>query len=77
MKKLDITRKMLAANIGGKISGAGDNWEVEVDDEQTMKKFVKKVTPCGGFRTGYGSWILSPNYTPKGDFNSVASAWHY
>lgn len=31
----------------------------------------------GGFRTGYGGWILQQNYRDAGDWNDRSSRHHY
>jgi|APSaa5957512622_1039677.scaffolds.fasta_scaffold10276_2 hypothetical protein len=63
--------------IPGEVGGRGSNWEVEVPDEKAMRQFEKVVGPTGGYRSGHGSWVLSPGYKPKGDWNDPSSAHHY
>lgn len=74
--KAQIRRAMDSAKISGELSGTGINWEVELADEKTMRSFCKKVIPVGGYRTGYGAWILSANYKSQGDYNDRTSEWH-
>lgn len=76
MRKSQIRRAMNAAMISGELRGTGANWEVELPDEKAMRLFCKKVAPAGGYRTGYGAWILSANYQSLGDWNDKGSAWH-
>ena len=75
--KMQVKKLMQQAGIPGEVSGAGAKWEVELPDEKAMKKFQKVVPGAGGFRTGYGGWIMSPGYQSKGDPGDPSSAWHY
>jgi hypothetical protein len=64
--------------IPGTLSGSGVNWEVEVPDEAAMKAFQKNVTRVGGYRCGWGAWVLRPGHqTDDIDFNNPASRHHY
>lgn len=51
---------MAAANIQGRVSGAGEGWEVEVADEATKELFQAKVCDVGGYKCGWGGWVLRP-----------------
>ncbi len=66
--------------IQGEVSGRGTDWEVEVPDEATMNA-LEKVMPhgvgLGGYRSGHGSWVLSQNHKPSGDWNDPSSRHHY
>ena len=77
MTRRQVIAKMKKAGIEGEVTGAGKVWEVELKDEATMKRFCAAVEALGGYRTGYGSWILRPGYKPMGDWNDKSSQWHY
>ena len=77
LSKTKVAKMMKAAGIEGELRGKGTNWEVEVANEETMNDFFAKVVKAGGYRTGYGSWVLQGEYKDKGDYNSPCSAWHY
>jgi len=77
MTKMQIKKAMEAANITGDLTGTGENWEVELMTETAKNRFTRLVCKTGGHRTGYGSWILSPDYRSLGDWNNKASRWHY
>lgn len=64
--------------IPGEVSGRGDKWEVELPDEKAKRLFDKVIgVPYGGYRSGFGSWVLSPDYQDKGDWNDSSSRHHY
>lgn len=75
--KQQIMKAMEVAGITGEVSGTRKDWEVELADEKTMRAFCRKVAKLGGYRTGYGAWILRPNYQDLGEWSSVAARWHY
>lgn len=77
MTRAKVIKAMEAAGIEGEVSGHGVNWEVEVPNEEVMAEFCAKVSPAGGYRTGYGAWVLSAEYEGNGDFNDRTSRWHY
>ena len=77
MTKTQIKKAMAAANITGDLTGAGENWEVELMTETAKNRFSRLVCKAGGHKTGYGSWILSPDYRSQGDWNDKSSRWHY
>jgi len=58
-------------------AGRGADWEVELPDEKQMRAFQRKVARVGGFRTGYGGWILRPGYKMMGEWNDPSARHHY
>lgn len=75
-----LTKRQVASilkreNITAELRGAGKNWEIELVGK-AVKQFEKFVL-AGGFKTGYGAWILSPGYVAAGDWNDKSSIWHY
>lgn len=38
---------------------------------------VSKVLHWGGYRCGWGAWVLEANYQDPGDWNDKTSRWHY
>ncbi len=74
-------QKLLAENkIPGTVSGKGSDWELELPDDKAYdlwKKTLGKKIPVGGYRAGYGGWVLRPGYKDKGDPNDPSSRWHY
>ena len=50
---------------------------VELADEETMNAFQEKVVKAGGYKTGYGAWVLRPGYVSQGDWNDRTSRCHY
>lgn len=91
MTKRQVLKAMAAANIVGRVSGSGEAWEVEVLDEATKELFAAKVAQVGGYKTGWGGWVLRPmqqgglrfgtldsaEQTSLLDFNYVGSKHHY
>jgi hypothetical protein len=75
--KRQIVAAMKKAGIVGVVTGAGRNWEVELPNEETATKFMKTICSVGGYQTGYGAWVLRPNYESLGDWNDKSSRWHY
>jgi hypothetical protein len=75
--KRQIAAAMKASGITGELSGRGTEWEVEVADDQAMRKFCREIANVGGFKTGYGAWVLRPGYTSNGDWNDKSSRHHY
>lgn len=78
----DITKRQVAAamkanGIEGELTGRGAAWEVELADDKTMRKFCRLVAKVGGYKTGYGAWVLRPGYVSAGDFNDKTSRHHY
>lgn len=77
MTKIRIKRLMKEHGIQGELTGRGMNWEVEVANEREMRRFTRLVSRVGGYRTGYGSWVLRPGTIEMGDWNDQTSRWHY
>jgi hypothetical protein len=75
--KRQIEAAMKANSIPGELSGRGENWEVQLADDKTMRKFCRTVANVGGYKTGYGAWVLRPGYTSNGDWNDRTSRHHY
>ena len=63
MTKAQVLKAMKAAGIIGEVRGRGADVEVELEAGKSTAKFHKHVAKWGGFKTGYGAWILRPNYT--------------
>ena len=62
----------------GKVDGRGDRWTLEVKNDRDKKAWEKALgLSLGGYVTGYGSWMLSPNYQSSGDWNDPSSRHHY
>lgn len=62
----------------GEIGGRGKTWSLEVKNDREMKQWEKVLGyGLGGFMTGYGSWILKPDFKSKGDWGDKASPHHY
>ena len=78
MKAAQIRKLMVEFKIAGEVSGAGDKWSVEVANDAALRKFRKHVTKeVGGYKCGYGAWVLSPQYKPSGEWSNPASELHY
>lgn len=45
--------------------------------ETIMELFCSEVANWGGYKTGYGAWVLQEGYVSKGDWNDKSSAHHY
>ena len=63
MTKAQVSKLMSAAGITGNVTGTGQDWEVELPSDSMKQRFRRSVCKLGGFKTGYGSWILRPGYT--------------
>jgi hypothetical protein len=75
-------QKLRKANIdltGVTISGSEVEIYVENSETATKRKMnqISKVLNWGGYRTGFGGWVLRKGYTGNGDFMDAASRWHY
>jgi hypothetical protein len=57
------------------IRGGGGSLEIEVSARDS-KKLRKAGLPWGGYKTGYGAWVLHAPYVPKGDYMDKGSRWH-
>lgn len=77
LTKRQVLKSMQLAGIEGEVRGSGQNWEVELPNEKALKAFHEKVAKVGGYKTGYGAWVLSPNYKDPGDWSKPSSRWHY
>ncbi len=77
MKKHEVVKAMKAAGLLGTVTGKGERWEVELPDVASMREFTSKVVKVGGFKTGYGSYMLRPGYLALGDWNDSSSRNHY
>ena len=75
--KRQVVAAMKLAGIAGEVTGAGKVWEVELPDEKTMRTFQRKVTRLGGYKTGYGAYVLRPGYQSQGEWSNPASRCHY
>jgi hypothetical protein len=79
--KVQVQKLLKQHGIEGKVSGSGSNWEVELPNEKAKDAFFK-VLPrgagVGGYRTGYGGWVLRPGYkVDEVDYNNPSSRHHY
>ena len=64
-----VRKALSAAGIAFEMTGKGREWQLEVADESVIEA-VRAALPgvgIGGFRTGYGSYILSQGYSPSRD----------
>ena len=72
-------RKILTtANIAAEVNGAGSRFEIETPDEKTMRKVMKAIPGLGGYKCGWGGWVLSPSIRNDGkDYCDPTSRAHY
>lgn len=51
----------------------------DYDKSEELMKRVGEVLPSfkGGYRTGYGAWVLQESPLDMGDWNDPSSRWHY
>jgi len=75
--KSQVQKLLQDKGIPGEVRGSGANWEVELPDEKAQKAFSKLVPGVGGYKTGYGAWIMKPGYKDRGDPNDPSSRHHY
>lgn len=76
--KRQVIARMRKHNIPGEVSGRGQAWQVELPDESAMDRFREHVASVGGYRCGWGGWVLRPGYQVDNvDFNNPASRHHY
>lgn len=68
--------KLLADLSGVTVTGKGADFEIETTEEQHDTVHAR-VSGLGGYKTGYGNWILRTDYKPMGDWNDPSSRWHY
>jgi hypothetical protein len=71
-----VRAAIAASGIPGEVRGRGRSWEIELPTDEDALAF-EPIATVGGFRTGYGAWILRPGYQDKGDWNDRTSRWHY
>ena len=76
MTKREVLRRMAAAGITGEVTGKADAWEVELPDDAAKDVFLAKVCDAGGYRTGYGAWVLRPGYKVS-SLEGLADPMHY
>ena len=85
-----ITRKQRNAikNLAGIVKISAREVEVFIEDGDSGRADydateAARVAACevlsgwGGYQSGFGSWVLRPDYEPAGDWNDKNSAWHY
>ena len=78
LTKMQVKKLMAEHKIEGELKGAGKNWEVELPNDAAERKFQRKVCKAGGYRCGWGGWVLRASYQTDGlDFNDKASSHHY
>jgi len=80
MTKTQIIKALATHGISAEVTGAGQNWEVELPNEEAKDLFFEKIAEAnvGGYKTGYGAWVLRPGYkSDPFDFNHPASRHHY
>ncbi len=78
MKAAQIRKLMTEHSVAGELTGAGSKWSVELRNDAALRKFRKHVTKdVGGYKCGYGGWVMSPQYKPTGEWSNPASELHY
>jgi hypothetical protein len=80
LTKRQVAKILKDNKIDGEVSGSGTRWSVELKNDAARRRFEKvlpKGTGLGGYRTGYGGWVLDPHYKSMGDFNDPSSRHHY
>jgi hypothetical protein len=78
LTKMQVKKLMAENGIVGELGGARKNWSVELPNDAAKNKFFRKVCKVGGFRCGWGGWVLRANYQTDGlDFKNKASSHHY
>jgi hypothetical protein len=51
--------------------------DLSEDAKDAVLNALREYGNWGGFRTGYGGWILQQNYRDAGDWNDRSSRHHY
>lgn len=74
-RQLNMLKRKL--NLPGEVSGRGTDWELEVPNEKVKALWEKHIPGLGGYRTGYGGWVLSQGYRSMGDWNNPGSRHHF
>jgi len=80
LNKMQVKKLLEKHNIPGELSGSGTNWEIELPDEKTEKRFMKMYPgEIRGYKTGYGAWVMKPGKfrEPDVDYGHPASPHHY
>ena len=79
MNRTKLNKIIKQAGIEGvEITGAGKSLQVEIPTNDACDAFLAASGGgWGGYRTGYGSWVLSMGREPMGDYNDASSRWHY
>ena len=57
--------------------GEVEVWTGNETSSQRLARKAMKALGWGGYRTGYGAWVLQAKSTDKGDWNDKSSRWHY
>lgn len=55
----------------------GDSGRADYDATEAAMDEVSALLGWGGYRTGYGSWVLSAGRAVSGDWNDRTAACHY
>lgn len=77
LTRRQVTNLMKKHRLPGAVGGRGTSWKIEVKNEAEKRKVEKVFKHLGGYMTGYGGWVLSPDYKSKGDWNDPSSRHHY
>jgi hypothetical protein len=78
MTATQVRNLMTKHNVAGEVTGAGRKWSVELANDAALRKFRKHVTKeVGGYKCGYGAWVMSPQHESQGDWNDRAARFHY
>ncbi len=81
MTKRQVAAAMAKVGVVGMVKGKGQEWEVELPNDATLRSFRRMAKAIGltygGFRTGFGGWVLRPEYEGNGDWGDKCSRWHY
>jgi hypothetical protein len=83
MKKLesgDMDMSAVCEVSQGEVEIFVDAGNGRADDEKTdsaVSTAEKILGWKGGYRTGYGGWVIQEHPLELGDWNSPASRWHY
>lgn len=52
-------------------------WTGNVASTERLTNKVIKALGWGGYRTGYGAWVLQTKTTDMGEYGDKSSRWHY
>jgi hypothetical protein len=76
MNKAQLKKLVAQAQVTEyEISGAGSSLEIEVS-EVDSKKLRHAGLSWGGYKTGYGAWVLQATTVDRGDYMDKGSLWH-